>query len=341
MRLAFVAALIACAGCCEFSGPGWHGRRSDHFDGEHFHNQIEARISDWQIVRWRMNRIPGRWPAFVDERPGPPPPQRTDALRITFVGHATVLIQVDGLNILTDPIWGNIAGPTRTIGRTRHRPPGLRFDDLPPIDAVLLSHDHYDHLDIETLHQLVQRFHPRIYAGLGMRALLRQWGIGDVVEMDWFEWAPLGRMRVVAAPARHACRRGACDHNSRLWVSFLLRTPAGGIYFAGDTGYGPHFQELFDRYGPVKVALLPIAPGLPRPLFAPVHLDASDAVIAARVLEAEVAIPIHFGTFAQGDEGDGEAEAKLRAKMDARWVVLHNGQTWTAPPTSSPAAGGS
>lgn len=341
MRVLLIALLSA--GCCQFSGPRWHGPESDHFDGESFHNQVPGDPAFSDIFRWSRGRIPGNWPSYADAPPAPAPPERVGEgeLRITFVNHATVLVQMDGVNLITDPIWGEAAGPVPYIARKRRRPPGLRFEDLPPIDAVLLSHDHYDHMDLPTLQRLVAAHHPRILAGLGQAALLATFGITDVAEMDWWEWTAVNGLRVWAVPARHGCRRGACDRNGRLWEGFVIRSPSGSVYFAGDTGYGPHFQQIEDRFGPMTVALLPIAPGLPRKLFAPVHLDAHDAVIAARTLRAVVSIPIHFGTFAQGDESDGEAEAKLRAALrepgSARFVILPNGGSFT----SSPAAGGS
>jgi L-ascorbate metabolism protein UlaG (beta-lactamase superfamily) len=337
------ALLIAllCAGCCEFSGPRWHGRVSDHFDGQHFHNQVPGATRFRELVRWRTHRIPGKWPAFEDVPPAPPPPRRVGRgeLRVTFVNHATVLIQMDGVNILTDPIWGEVAGPVPYLARARHRPPGLRFEDLPPIDVVLISHDHYDHMDIPTLRRLQIEHRPRIVVGLGQPALLASFGIHGATQLDWWQWTPVKGLRIWGVPARHNCRRGGCDADTRLWLGFVLRSPAGDVYFAGDTGYGPHFQQIADRFGPPRLALLPIAPGLPRALFAKFHLDAHDAVVAAAALRARTSIPIHFGTFAQGDEADGEAEAKLRSEAPrGSWVILHNGESWA---TSSPAAGGS
>jgi L-ascorbate metabolism protein UlaG (beta-lactamase superfamily) len=261
-----------------------------------------------------------------------------------MVNHATVLIQIDGVNLITDPIWGDIAGPVPWLGRNRRRPPGLRFEDLPPIDAVLISHDHYDHLDLATLQRLETAHHPVFLAGLGQAGLLRTVGLGHVVELDWWQWAPVAGLRIGGVPARHDCRRGGCDGNARLWMGFLVRSPAGDVYFAGDTGYGPHFQRIVDRFGPPRLALLPISPGRPHHLFGPVHMDAGDAARAAGVLRARHRVPIHFGTFAQGDEADGEAERKLGEALPGgspRFTVLHNGESWEAAVTSSPAAGGS
>jgi L-ascorbate metabolism protein UlaG (beta-lactamase superfamily) len=342
--LALLCAATAAAGCCEFSGPRWHGP-AVHRAGDHrFHNEIPGEAPGaMAVLAWRMRRHPGPWPEFEDVPPAPRPPERVQGLRVTFVNHATVLVQLAGVNILTDPIWGDIAGPTHYLGRKRHRPPGLRFEDLPPIDAVLLSHDHYDHLDVQTLQRVVRAHHPRIIAGLGMAALLRTYDIGGVTDLDWWRWTAVRGLRVWGVPARHGCRRGMCDDDSRLWLGFLLRAPQGDVYFAGDTGYGPHFQQIADRFGAPLLALLPIAPGTPRELFAPVHLDAADAVTAARVLRARTNVPIHFGTFSQGDEGDGEAERSLREAVrpagSPPFVILRNGEAWSA--TSSPAAGGS
>ena len=337
--LALLCAAASAAGCCEFSGPRWHGRPTDHFDGTRFHNQVPGVAPDAvAVARWRLARHPGAWPAFAVVAPAAPPPQRVPGLRVTLVNHATVLIQVAGLNVLTDPIWGEIAGPVSYLGRKRHRPPGLRLEDLPPIDVVLLSHDHYDHLDVPALE--------RIVAGLGIAKLLATFGIHGATDLDWWQWTAAGGVQIWGLPARHGCRRGACDDDARLWLSFLLRTPQGDVYFAGDTGYGPHFQAIADRFGPPRLALFPIAPGTPRDLFGPVHIDAKEAVRAARVLGAADNVPIHFGTFAQGDEGDGEAEQALREALavpgSPRFTVLRNGETLSVEPaTSSPAAGGS
>ena len=341
MRALLIALLSA--GCCEFSGPRWHGRVSDHFDGQRFHNQIPGESSLAEIARWRRQRLPGAWPDYVDAPPAPAPPIRVSEgeLRITFVNHATVLVQMDGLNVLTDPIWADVAGPVPYLARKRRRPPGIRFEDLPPIDVVLISHDHYDHMDIPTLQRLSAQHRPRFVVGLGQAALLASVGLHRVTELDWWQWTRIGGVRIWGVPARHNCRRGACDRNARLWLGFVLRSSSGDVYFAGDTGYGPHFQEIAERFGGPRVALLPISPGLPRLLFGTVHLDARDAAIAARTLQAKVSIPIHFGTFAQGDEADGEAEAKLRHSLrepgSARFVILKNGGSFT----SSPAGGGS
>ena len=340
-----VLAQLCCAGCCEFSGPRWHGRRSDHFDGRRFHNQVEHEVPPALFVRWAATRKRGAWSEHLDAGPGPPPPARVGdgELRVTWVNHATVLIQVDGVNLLTDPIWGDVAGPLFYAGSHRRHAPGLRLQDLPPIDVVLLSHDHYDHLDIGTLQSLAAAHHPVIVAGLGQRALLRSYGLTNVRELDWGSKLHLGTARgvvIAGVPARHGCMRGLCDRDTTLWLGYVLLTRHGNVYFAGDTGYGPHFQQIGDRYGPLRLALLPIAPAKPRELFAPVHIDAAEAVRAAIVLRAQESLAIHFGTFAQGDDAETEPvdalAAALREHPEVDFRVPEFGIGRDVPPLRAP-----
>jgi L-ascorbate metabolism protein UlaG (beta-lactamase superfamily) len=366
-RLAALGALLAVAcsasGCCEFSGPKYHGRKSDHFDGKTFHNEIEQPVPASAFARWAATRKRGAWTWQLDAPPGPPPPTRVadGALRVTWVNHATVLIQVDGINILTDPIWGDVAGPVSYAGSHRRHSPGLRFEDLPPIDLVLLSHDHYDHMDLPTLHRLQAAHHPVIAAGLGQRAVLREFGVRDVVELDWGSKLHFkkNKLVIVGVPARHGCMRGLCDRDATLWLGFVILSRGGNLYFAGDTGWGPHLQRIGERYGPFRLAMLPIAPARPRELFAPVHIDAEEAVRAARVLRAQQSLAIHFGTFAQGDDGEVEPVERLHEALQrapgVEFRVPRFGEGWDVPAlgaapaaasppagaTSSPAAGGS
>jgi hypothetical protein len=171
-----------------FSTPRYQGPRSDHFDGRKFQNAGSVALSCWrEFFRWRCQAKPGPWRDWTDALPGPPPPARVGPgeLRVTFVNHATVLIQMDGLNLLTDPIWSDRCSPVSFLGPRRRRPPGLRFEDLPPIDAVLISHDHYDHLDLPTLRRLAAKFHPQLFTGLGNGTFLEARGLGTTRELDW------------------------------------------------------------------------------------------------------------------------------------------------------------
>lgn len=267
------------------------------------------------MARWGLTRTKGPWPAEMRGEPGPRPVLRvTDrTMRATWVGHATVLVQVDGLHLLTDPIWSERATPVDGVGPKRIAPPGIRFEELPRIDLVLLSHDHYDHLDLETLSRLEAAHHPRFVVGLGNRELLEDAGLEDVVELDWWDRLPLKPgFAVTMAPAQHFSMRGLCDSDATLWGSYLVETPVGSVYFAGDTGFGPHFAELRARLGSPRLALLPIGAYQPRSIMAEMHMGPSEAVEAHRQLSAKTSMAIHFDTFPLADDAYGDAPAELR-----------------------------
>lgn len=299
------------------AAPPYRGPRSDHFDGERFHNQDPAPHSQGSFFKWMMNRERGPWRKWTDAPPGPPPPERVaDGLRITFINHATTLIQMDGVNILTDPIWSDRAFPLRRIGPKRHRPPGIRFDDLPPIDLVLVSHNHYDHLDLPTLERLAARNAPRIAVPLGTSALLARNEIGRAEELDWWESRPVrGPVSVTLVPAQHFSARGFSDRNRNLWGGWVVTGPSGSVYFAGDTGWGPHFAEIRERLGPIRLALIPIGAFRPRWFMKPVHLGPDEAVRAHDVLAAGTSVAIHHGTFALGDDGETEPVTELKKAL--------------------------
>jgi L-ascorbate metabolism protein UlaG (beta-lactamase superfamily) len=213
------------------------------------------------------------------------------------------LIQAGGLNVLTDPVWSMKVGPFPWLGARRVQLPGVALADLPRIDVVLLSHDHYDHLDVPTLRQLMRRDAPRILCGLGVERILEIEGITGAEPYDWWqEKEVVPGIRAVFTPCRHFSGRGLGDQDSTLWGSFLLQTPGGSLYFAGDTGYGPHFTEVRARYGAPDCALLPIGCYEPRWFMRPYHMSPEDAVKAHVDLGARQSVGIHFGTFRLGDE---------------------------------------
>jgi L-ascorbate metabolism protein UlaG (beta-lactamase superfamily) len=298
----------------------YRGPASDHFDGRRFHNPGTVRQGGlFPFLRWQLARLlggAGPWPRWIDVPPGPRPPERVagTALRVTFVNHSTVLLQTGGLNVLTDPMWSERASPVPWAGPRRHRPPGLRFEDLPAIDIVLISHNHYDHLDVPTLRRLARERAPRFVTGLGNGSLLAAHGIGPVTETDWWQEAPAADgVRLTCVPARHSSGRGLRDRGATLWCGYVLKGPAGVVYFAGDTGFGPHFEEIARRCGAPRLALLPIGAYLPRWFMAPVHMNPGEALEAHRLLGARTSLALHFGTFRIADDADGQAVAELRA----------------------------
>lgn len=268
---------------------------------------------------WRLLRThqAAPWPKNIPHTPAPRPVARvTEGIRVTPMGHATVLLQVAGLNIITDPMWSERAGPTSWLGARRRCPPPLPLEDLPPIDVVLLSHCHYDHLDRATLKRLEQRDRPRLVTGLKVGAIAP---CSDVRELDWWHSDTLGDgVTVTYVPAEHASARGPFDQNKSLWGGFVVEAPAGTIYFAGDTAFGEHFAAIRERFGAPDLSLLPIGAYLPRWFMSVVHMDPHQAVDAAAILNSRVTVPIHYGVFHLADDGYHEPLRTLEAALAGR-----------------------
>jgi L-ascorbate metabolism protein UlaG (beta-lactamase superfamily) len=337
-----VPALVGLAWGYRLSEPEPESVKSEHWDGEQFRNQKPVPSQGLtDILQWQFTREPGEWTEVTDAEPGPPPvPQvARGEMRVTLIGHATTLIQMDGVNILTDPIWSERASPVSWAGPERFRPPGVRFEDLPEIDAVVISHNHYDHLDLPTLKRLEREHAPRFYVGLGNAALLRRNGLTDVVELDWWDAVPLNEeIEITATPAQHFSGRGLFDRNHTLWAGYVLSGTSGTAYFAGDTGWGPHFRQVRERFGPPRLALLPIGAYKPRWFMAPIHLSPSEAVEAHEVLAPSVSVATHYGTFNMADDGQGEAVRALHSALqekqvpESRFWTLEFGEGRNVPP---------
>jgi L-ascorbate metabolism protein UlaG (beta-lactamase superfamily) len=337
---------------------------SDHFDGQLYFNpgaqqppqspgQEQNRSRSGWIWRWIFGADWPEWPIVEDNRPGTPPALRVPkgSLSVTPVGHATFLIQMDGLNILTDPIWSERCSPVSWAGPKRHRKAGIRFEDLPPIDVVLVSHNHYDHLDLPTLKRLAGRGAPRAIVPLGSLDLIKESGIPHTEELDWWQSVRLSPdVTVTLVPAQHFSSRTLWDRNKTLWGGFVISGPSGNLFHAGDTGYGPHFQEIAHRFAPIHLALLPIAPFRPRQSqdlltvnYASVHMGPAEAVQAHLDLGAQVSIAAHFQVFQLGADGYEDAVNELaltlreRDLKDATFIAPPPGQTieLTAPARKS------
>jgi len=333
---------LALISCASVIAPAYHGPLSNHFDGRRFHNYVQFRDAQIEDALRRASREllhhGGSWPAWEDVVTDVPPRcVGGDTLRVTFVNHATVLVQVAGLNILTDPVWSERVSPVRWYGPKRHRPPGIRFEDLPPIDIVLLSHNHYDHMDLPTLRRLAAAHHPRIVTGLGNTTFLARNGISGAQDIDWWQTIAVAPgVRVTGVPAQHWSARSINDKWRTLWLGFVIETPEGPIYFAGDTGFAEFFSMIRDRFGPFRFAMLPIAPARPREAMAPRHMSARDAVRAYDVLGLSSAMALHFGTFQQGADAEHEPVDSLRGAIrEARCAdgfrALKNGEAWLVP----------
>jgi L-ascorbate metabolism protein UlaG (beta-lactamase superfamily) len=301
----------------------------EHYRDGRFFNPGVAEHGFAEFRKWVTNRKPGAWRKWIPSTPGPKPPARVKGaeLRVTFVNHATVLLQTDGLNFLTDPIWSFRASPVGFAGPARHRDPGVRFEDLPAIDCLLISHNHYDHFDVSTLRRLASAHSPAVFCPLGLRKRLQGLGFRDVVEMDWGQSQRWNQMRVHCTEAQHFSARTPFDRNKTLWCGWVLETRHGNIYFAGDTGFGDFFAALRERFFTMRLALLPIGAYDPEWFMGPIHMTPEQAVEARTILGASVAIGIHFGTFALADDGETEPVARLGAALQGRqdaeqfWVL--------------------
>lgn len=338
---------LGASACCTFSAPGYEGPARPHFRDGQFRNvwpeQIRRRGLG-RFLRWQLNRQPGYWADQVPAKPGPPPPRRVEGseLRVTFVNHSTLLIQTQGINVLTDPVWSDTVGPTTWLSVRRRRPPGIPFEALPPIDVVVISHNHYDHLDLPTLERLRSRHNPLFVVGLGNAALLREAGIERVRELDWWKHVPITScLNVHAVPAQHFSGRGLCDGDETLWAGYVLETCGGPIYFAGDTGLGTHFAEIRRRFGDLRLSLLPIGAYRPRWFMSAIHVDPEAAVLAHLTLRSQTSVAMHFGTFAQGDDGQDEPTDDLLHAFEQHGVsleefwVLDFGEGRTVPGASA------
>ncbi len=297
-----------------------------HFDGRRFFNpgapQARGLID---VLRWKLTSRRETSPRFIDDVEPARPPARADHLRITMVNHSTVLIQTPEANILTDPIWSERASPFSWTGPRRRRAPGVVFDNLPPIDIVLLSHNHYDHLDLPTLRRLAQRGASEFIVPLGLRPLLESNSIGPVHELDWDGL----RGSIHAVPAFHFSARTPFDRNRTLWCGYMIESSEGLIYFAGDTAFGGHFEQIRAANVAPRVALVPIGAYQPRWFMSPVHMDPGEAVRACEILGAETGIAIHYGTFQLGDEAIDTPKRALAGRL----IALNNGESWISTPS--------
>lgn len=303
---------------------GYQGPVTDHFDGRHFHNLSGIRTQGFKgAFQWMLKRDMGPWTKNYETDLGEKPLDTETDLTITFVNHSSFLIQWNDLNILTDPVWSERCSPFTFAGPIRMRPPGLVFEDLPAIDVVLLSHNHYDHLDIHTVKKLEKNFSPVFIVPLGVRHFLLTNGIQNIIELDWWNETNVG-LTVKCMPAQHFSGRGTFDRNKSLWAGYILEHQNRKLYFAGDSGYGEFFKEIGRREGPMDVSIIPIGAYEPRWFMAPIHICPDEAVQVHKDVRSRQSIAAHFGTFALADEGQGKAEEHLILALDRQGVAQKN-----------------
>jgi N-acyl-phosphatidylethanolamine-hydrolysing phospholipase D len=294
----------------------------------------------WTLVERRRNPRrpdpdPGKFtraePAFFVPRSAP------EQLTITWVGHTSFLIQIAGLNVLTDPVWSQRASPVQFAGPRRWVPPAVEFDRLPPIDVVVLSHDHYDHLDATTVARLAERYPAAAwYAPLGVGAFLKQHGARDIDERDWWQEGSIGDLKLTCVPAQHFSGRTLGRRNRTLWAGWTLRSSTRSVFFAGDTALHPEFAAIGERCGPFEVAILPIGAYEPRWFMGSVHMNPDDCIKAMSGLASAqrgqrlIMTAAHWGTFKLTDEPMDEPPARMRELWQASrfaandlWIMRH------------------
>jgi L-ascorbate metabolism protein UlaG (beta-lactamase superfamily) len=356
----------------------YRGPESGHFDGARFFNPdgefgtggSQKRTPIGWIVRSLSGNGRALWPDHVPVKQGYPVAagiacptiptsavenwrrcvDRVDPARmfVTWIGHSTVLVQAGGINILTDPIWSEHAGPFG-FGPKRVRAPGIKFDDLPKIDLVLVSHNHYDHMDLDTLKRLWRRDRPLIVTSLGNDTILRQAGVPSVAK-DWGEVVPvksfarrpdgttLPSIRVKIERVHHWGSRWMQDRNRALWSGFTVTLPGGNLFYAGDTGFGDgSWADEARKDGPYRLAIIPIGAFRPRDVMSGNHIGPEEAVTVFRKLGAAQALAVHWGTFQLSDEGIDDPPVTLRRALrdqrvaPARFRAIEAGRNWEVP----------
>jgi L-ascorbate metabolism protein UlaG (beta-lactamase superfamily) len=317
------------------NAPAYSGPISDHFDGTVFRNpEPVSHASIWKGLRYFFTTSPGPWDVWRENPPASEIRERSRELRVTFINHATTLLQIDSLNILTDPTYSLRASPLAWIGPTRKHAPGIPLEELPPIDLVILSHNHYDHTDLPTLDSLATRYDPQFIVGLGCGDLLKEIGITRIQELDWGASAQFGSISITGEQCRHFSGRGWSDRQKTLWMSYVIAGASSTVYFAGDTGYGSQFTSAGKRYGGFDLAMLPIGAYNPRWFMQTLHLNPEEAVMAHKELRARNSMGIHFGTFKLSEESQDDpikdlATVKRERGIDeADFRTLYPGEAW-------------
>lgn len=299
--LALILVAPFAAGCSTLPYP-----KSDHFDGDRFHNpEINVDKGLWDVLIWRLTGDRAEWPEWreIEKFPVPQKPMR-DQATTTFINHATHLIQLSEVHFLTDPIFSERASPFTWVGPKRIHKPGIELEALPKIHYVVISHNHYDHMDVDSIRKLTERFNPVFIVPLGNQRLIESMGGKRVIELSWWQSVEVEGTdhTVTLVPVQHWSARGLFDRNKALWGGFVIRNPHLTIFFAGDTGYNTIFSKIKERFGKIDLSILPIGAYEPRWFMKEQHLNPEEAVQAHIDLESKFSIGTHFGTYQLTDE---------------------------------------
>lgn len=323
---------------------GYSGPKSDHFDGIEFftpghyvHDRTFEHGHGKLFWKWVLRKPKNHWKYQKSKfRTVPERIVISDRISVTFIGHSTVLLQTMGLNIITDPVFSKRIGPDLLpfAKFRRYKDPGVKISDLPKIDLILLSHNHYDHMDLKSLRYISVRDNPKILTSLGNSEYLRSHRVKGATDMDWWDKEVINPdITVCAVPAQHFAARAITDRNNTLWCGFVIETPMGNIYFAGDSGYSKLFSHIAEKYNNFILGLVPIGSYKPEWFMSPMHMTPYEAIKVHEELRIKTSIAIHFGTFKLADDGQDEAKDIIKKvvaestmkKLDFR--VLETGQS--------------
>jgi L-ascorbate metabolism protein UlaG (beta-lactamase superfamily) len=312
--LYFFALIILIVLCLQvigifISAPRYHGPVSDHFNGKQFVNYGNVKAKGlFNVLRWMATRHRGKW--FKKQNSPAPKPSSSviEKIKVTFINHSSFLIQTDGINILLDPVFSVRVSPFQWMGPKRMKEPGIQYSDLPPIHFVVLSHNHYDHLDIPTVRRLENDHHPKFITPLGVKAYLVKENCKTVTDMDWWQKENLTTsIEIESVPAQHFSGRGSIDRDATLWCGYVLRTSHGSIYFAGDTGYNEEsFKLIGSRCAPIDLSIIPIGAYKPTWFMSPIHCNPEEAVKIHLALNSKKSVASHFGTFPLADDSQDD-----------------------------------
>lgn len=311
--------------------------KSDHFDGKRFFNPHKPKMDKpfGDLIKWKMKNSEKDWPKWVEITQTKPKKKRTETneVIVTFINHNSLLIQIDGVNIITDPIYSDRTSPVSWAGPKRVKAPGVKYEDLPPIDLIIISHNHYDSLDTPTIHRMMKDHPAKVLIGLGSKHYIDVEFRDRVIEMDWQDEHKFKDLTLVFLPTQHWSKRTLTDLRKSLWGSFAI-FGSKKIYFVGDTGYFHHFKEAGEKYNGFDLALIPIGAYEPRWFMKNAHINPEESFKVHQDLKSEFSIGIHYGTFQLTDEAIDDPIKDLTKVLKENpqakpFIVLENGESHT------------
>lgn len=312
---------------------------TDHYDGERFyHAGLEGDKSFWTVLKWQLTRPEGNYPEWVENKAKPQLPASLDEGKVaaTFVNHASFLLQTKNFNFVTDPLWSQRTSPFSFMGPKRFRNPGIKIEELPQINFILISHNHYDHMDLQALEDLHKKFKPVFVMPLGNASYLSDIKGIQTVELDWWQSHTItnngSTAKITLVPAQHWSSRTLTDKRKALWGGFVVEADQKKIYFAGDSGYSKDiFPRIGETWGGIDLALLPIGAYEPRWFMKVNHMNPEESVQVHFDIKAKNSVAMHFGAFQLSDEQYGQPEKDLEAAKKKfsvdNYITLDVGET--------------